>query len=182
VELATAGAFAAIAVRFGAHAALPAFLYLAGVGIALTMIDLDVQRLPDKLTLPSYPVALALLGIPALIDGAGWSYARGLIGMVSLFGLYATLWFVYPAGMGLGDVKLSGVLGLYLGWLSWRALVVGAASAFLVGAVVSIAVVLFAGGGRKTKIPFGPFMLLGVLIALFSADPIAHAYLHSLNR
>jgi leader peptidase (prepilin peptidase)/N-methyltransferase len=182
VELATAGLFAAFAVRFGAHAVLPAFLYLGGVGIALAMIDIDLQRLPDKLTLPTYPVALVLLGIAAISDGEGWPYARALIGMAVLFGFYATLWFVYPAGMGLGDVKLSGVLGLYLGWLSWRALVVGAASAFLVGAVVSISVLLFMGGSRKTKIPFGPFMLLGVLIATFAADPIAHAYLHSFNR
>ena len=182
VELATAGLFAAFAVRFGAHAVLPAFLYLGGVGIALAMIDLDLQRLPDKLTLPSYPVAFVLLGIAALADGEGWPYARALIGMAVLFGFYAMLWFVYPAGMGLGDVKLSGVLGMYLGWLSWRALVVGAASAFLVGAVVSISVLLFMGGSRKTKIPFGPFMLLGVLIATFAADPIAHAYLHSFNR
>jgi leader peptidase (prepilin peptidase)/N-methyltransferase len=103
--------------------------------------------------------------------------------MAALFGFYAALWFVYPAGMGLGDVKLSGVLGLYLGWLSWRALVVGAASAFLVGAVVSVAVLmLVTGTGRKTKVPFGPFMLLGVLIAIFAADPIAHGYLHTFNR
>jgi leader peptidase (prepilin peptidase)/N-methyltransferase len=183
VELATAGLFAALGVRIGPHAALPAFLYLAAVGVALAMIDLDVQRLPDKLTLPAYPVALVLLGIAALADAAGWPYARALIGMAALFGFYATLWLVYPAGMGLGDVKLSGVLGLYLGWLSWRALVVGAASAFLVGAVVSIAVLLLVkGSGRKTKVPFGPFMLLGVLIATFAADPIADAYLHSFNR
>jgi leader peptidase (prepilin peptidase)/N-methyltransferase len=60
--------------------------------------------------------------------------------------------------------------------------VVGAASAFLIGAVVSIAVVVVRGGNRKTKVPFGPFMLVGVLIAVFAAHPIAHAYLHSLGR
>lgn len=182
VELATAGLFVAFGARFGPHSALPAFLYLAGVGIALALIDIDVQRLPDLLTLPSYPVALVLLGIAAGAEGAGWSYSRALIGMAALFGFYAALWFVYPAGMGLGDVKLSGVLGLYLGWLGWAALVVGAASAFLVGAVVSISIVLAKGGGRKTKVPFGPFMLLGVLIATFAAHPIARAYLHTLNR
>ncbi|HVT65156.1 MAG TPA: prepilin peptidase [Mycobacteriales bacterium] len=183
VELATAGLLTAFAVRFGPHAALPAFLYLGCVGIALAMIDLDVQRLPDKLTLPSYPVALVLLGIAAMAQGAGWPYARALIGMAAMFSFYAALWFVYPAGMGLGDVKLSGVLGLYLGWLSWRALVVGAASAFLVGAVVSVVILLVVqGSGRKTKVPFGPFMLLGVLIAIFAADPIAHGYLHTFNR
>jgi leader peptidase (prepilin peptidase)/N-methyltransferase len=182
VELATAGLFAGFAVRIGPHAALPAFLYLAGVGVALAMIDLDAQRLPDVLTLPSYPVAMALLGVAAASEGAGWPYGRALIGMGALFGFYALLWLVYPAGMGLGDVKLSGVLGLYLGWLSWSALVVGAASAFLIGAVVSVAIVAAKGGNRKTKVPFGPFMLLGVLIATFAAHPISQAYLDTLRR
>jgi leader peptidase (prepilin peptidase)/N-methyltransferase len=182
VELATCALFTAFAVRFGPHAGLPAFLYLAGVGVALAMIDLDVQRLPDVLTLPSYPVGLVLLGIAAAADGVGWPYARALIGMAALFAFYAVVWFIYPAGMGLGDVKLSGVVGLYLAWLSWGALIVGAFSAFLVGAVVSVSVVLARGGGRKTKVPFGPFMLLGVLIGLFFGHPIAHAYVHSLRR
>jgi leader peptidase (prepilin peptidase)/N-methyltransferase len=182
VELATCGLFVAFAVKFGPHGVLPAFLYLAAVGVALTMIDLDVQRLPDVLTLPSYPVGLGLLGVAAAVDGAGGAYVRALIGMAALFGFYAVVWFVYPAGMGLGDVKLSGVLGLYLGWLGWGQLVVGAFSAFLVGAVVSVTVVLMRGGGRKTKVPFGPFMLLGVLIATFVGHAISGAYLDSLNR
>jgi leader peptidase (prepilin peptidase)/N-methyltransferase len=146
------------------------------------MIDLDVQRLPDALTLPSYPVGLALLGIAAGAQGAGWPYARALIAMAALFGFYTVVWFIYPSGMGLGDVKLSGLVGLYLGWLSWSALVVGAFSAFLVGAVVSVSVVMARGGSRKTKVPFGPFMLLGVLIGVFLGHPIAQAYLRSLHR
>jgi leader peptidase (prepilin peptidase)/N-methyltransferase len=182
VELATCGLFVAFAVKLGAHAALPAFLYLAAVGVALTMIDLDVQRLPDVLTLPSYPVGLALLGTAAAVDSAGGHYVRALVGMAALFGFYGVVWFVYPAGMGLGDVKLSGVVGLYLGWLGWGELVVGAFSAFLVGAVVSVTIVLIRGGGRKTKVPFGPFMLLGVLIATFAGHPISDLYLDSLNH
>jgi leader peptidase (prepilin peptidase)/N-methyltransferase len=78
--------------------------------------------------------------------------------------------------MGLGDVKLAGVLGLYLGWLGWGSLIVGAFAAFAVGAFVSIGIVVFAEGGRKTRIPFGPFMLVGVLIGIFAGHPLAHAY------
>lgn len=181
VELATAAVFVALAVRIGPHAALPAFLYLGGAGVALAMIDLDVQRLPDAITLPSYPAAIALFGIAAGVDGTGWPLSRALIAMAALFAFYALVWVVYPSGMGLGDVKLSGVVGLYLGWLGWGQLVVGAFAAFLVGAVVSVTVVLARGGNRKTKVPFGPFMLLGVLIALFVGHPIARAYVHSFH-
>jgi leader peptidase (prepilin peptidase)/N-methyltransferase len=181
VEAATAALFVAFGVRFGLHAVLPAYLYLAAVGVALTMIDIDVQRLPDVITLPSYPVGLVLLGIAAVVDQAGDSFVRALIGMAALFAFYALVWFVYPAGMGLGDVKLAGVLGLYLAWLGWGQLVVGAFAAFAVGAVVSIAIVAIAGGGRKTKVPFGPFMLVGVLIGIYAGHPVAHAYTSGLN-
>jgi leader peptidase (prepilin peptidase)/N-methyltransferase len=176
VEAGTAALFVAFGLRLGVHAALPAYLYLAAVGVALAMIDLDVQRLPDVLTLPSYPIALALLGIAAAVDDEPHAYVRALLGMAALFGFYGLVWFLYPAGMGLGDVKLAGVLGLYLGWLGWGPLVVGAFAAFAVGAVVSIAIVAFADGGRKTRIPFGPFMLVGVLIGIYAGHPLAHAY------
>jgi leader peptidase (prepilin peptidase)/N-methyltransferase len=176
VELSSAGLFTGFAIHFGIHAVLPAYLYLAAVGLALTMIDLDVQRLPDPLTLPSYPVALILLGIAAVVDDEPHAFITALLGMVALFGFYAAVWFAYPSGMGLGDVKLAGVLGLYLGWLGWGSLIVGAFAAFAVGAFVSIGIVVFAEGGRKTRIPFGPFMLVGVLIGIFAGHPLAHAY------
>ncbi len=176
VELATGVLFAVMAVNFGWHAVLPAYLYLAAVGVALAMIDFDHHRLPDALTLPSYPVALALLGVAAIAEDGHTPFLRALLGMVVLFAFYALMWLVYPAGMGLGDVKLSGVLGLYLGWLGWGALVVGAFSAFLLGGLVGIGVILFAGGGRKTKVPFGPFMLLGALIGILWGQSLADAY------
>lgn len=176
VELATSALFVAFAVRIGIHADLPAYLYIAAVGIALAMIDIDVLRLPDVLTLPSYPIGLALLGTAAWVDNAPHAYVRALLGMLALGAFYGMVWLIYPAGMGFGDVKLAGVVGLYLAWLGWGQLLVGAFSAFAVGAVVSVAVVAVKGGGRRTRVPFGPFMLLGLLIGIFVGHPIAHAY------
>jgi leader peptidase (prepilin peptidase)/N-methyltransferase len=176
VELATGVLWAGLAVRFGWHAVLPAFLYLGAVGIALALIDLDHHRLPDVLTLPSYPVGIVLLGVAAVAEDGHTPFVRALLGMVVLFAFYALLWLVYPAGMGLGDVKLSGVLGLYLGWIGWGALLTGAFSAFVLGGLVGIGVILFAGGGRKTKVPFGPFMLLGALVGILWGQSLAHAY------
>ncbi len=178
VELATGGLFIAFGIHFGIHADLVAYLYLAAVGIALAMIDIDLLRLPDALTLPSYPIGLALLGIAAWVDNAPHAFVRALLGMVALAGFYALVWLVYPAGMGFGDVKLAGVVGLYLAWLGWDQLVVGAFAAFVVGAVVSVAIVAARGGNRKTRVPFGPFMLIGLLIGIYAGHPIAHAYTH----
>jgi len=176
VELATAGLFVAVAVKIGPHADLPAFLYLAAIAIALTLIDLDHFRLPDQLTLPSYAVGPALLLIPAIVNSAWWPYERALIGMAALRAFYEVISFISPKGMGGGDVKLSGVLGLYLGWLGWEELAVGAFMAFLVGGIVSIGLVLFAGAGRKTRVPFGPFMLIGAFLGIFVGHPLGHAY------
>jgi leader peptidase (prepilin peptidase)/N-methyltransferase len=176
VEAATAALFVAFGIHFGIHADLAAYLYMAAIGVALTMIDIDVQRLPDVLTLPAYPVGIVLFAVAAWADDAPHAFVRALLGMAALAAFYGVVWLIYPAGMGLGDVKLAGVVGLYLAWLGWGQLLVGAFAAFAVGAVVSIAIVGFKGGGRKTRVPFGPFMLIGLLIGIYAGHPLAHAY------
>lgn len=177
VELGCAALFAVMAARFGAHAALPAYLYLAAVGLALALIDIDVRRLPDVLTLPSYPVALVLLALAALAEDHGSALARAAVGGVAMLALYFLLWFAHPGGMGFGDVKLAGVLGLYLGWISYGTLAVGVFLGFLFGAIYGVGVMLVGSGGRKTKVPFGPFMLLGTLTAVLVGRQLVDAYL-----
>jgi leader peptidase (prepilin peptidase)/N-methyltransferase len=183
VELTTAVLFVAVAWRLSALdllSALPAYLYFTAIGVALTVIDLRVRRLPNAIVLPSYPVLAVLLLASAAWQGDWWSLARAGIGGAVLFGFYFLLAFIYPAGMGFGDVKLAGLLGGMLAYLSWSTLVVGAFFGFLLGAVAGIALMAVKRAGRKTAIPFGPWMIAGAMVAFFAADPLAKFYVDSL--
>ncbi len=182
VELLTALTFALIAWRFQENLlAIPAYLYLAAVGVALAAIDLDTKRLPNALTLPSYVVGGVLLLMPTVADEAWSAYARAWGGAAALFAFYFLLAFIYPAGMGFGDVKLAGVLGLYLGWIGWGVLVLGGFLGFLLGGVVGIVLIVSGKAGRKSGIPFGPFMIAGALTAVVWGDGFVSAYLDALG-
>lgn len=167
VEAGTAVLFVLVALRFGLAWELPAYLYLAAVGVALALIDLDVHRLPNAIVLPSYPVVAGLLLVATWGSGGDWgAFGRALIGGAALFALYGLLRVIYPRGMGLGDVKLAGVLGVALAWLGWGSLAIGAFAAFLVGGVFSILLLATGRATRKSGIPFGPWMLLGAAIGI----------------
>jgi leader peptidase (prepilin peptidase)/N-methyltransferase len=185
VELATGLLFAAMTLRIlhlDLAPALAAYLYFVAIGVALTMIDIDHKRLPDKIVLPSWIVISLLLVIAAIADSNWNDLARAGIGAAALFGFYFLMAFIYPAGMGFGDVKLSFILGAVLGYLSWKAFAVGAFGGFLLGAVGGIVLLAAGRGNRKTAIPYGPCMIAGALIAVFAYAPIADAYLDLLGR
>jgi len=177
VEALTGGLFAVLVLRFGLDPVLPAYLYLVAVGLALALIDLDVHRLPDALTLPSYPVLAALLGLGALFGSDSGHLGRALLGGLAMYAFYFVICFAYPAGMGFGDVKLSGVLGMATAWLGWGAWGIGLFAGFLFGGVWGIGLIALRKGGRKSKVPFGPFMLAGTLAGVLVGEPLAEAYL-----
>ncbi|OIQ85504.1 type 4 prepilin-like protein leader peptide-processing enzyme [mine drainage metagenome] len=180
VEALTGILFAAAAWHWGITWSLPAYLYLASIALALTLIDLDSRRLPDAIVLPSYPVVIALLAVASWAPGVSsdWlALERALIGGLALFGLYFLLMVAYPAGTGFGDVKLAGVLGLYLGWVGWGSLVVGWFAAYLFGGLFSIGLMLAGRAARKTRIPFGPWMFLGAAVGVVWGGQITDWYL-----
>lgn len=177
VEAATGALFAVLALRFGADPVLPAYLYLAAVGLALALIDVDTRKLPDVLTLPSYAVLAVLLGLGVAFGSDSGDLVRALLGGVAMYAFYFALCFAYPAGMGFGDVKLAGLLGMATGWVGWGAWGVGLFGGFLLGGVFGAALVARGRGGRKTKVPYGPFMLAGALLAVLVGQPLAAAYL-----
>ncbi len=184
VSALTAGAFGVVAAGLlpdpARRSALPAFLVLTAVGVALSVIDLDVHRLPDKLTLPSYPVVATLL-VPASLLGAaavGWpGMLRAGCGALVAAGLYVLLCLAPGARLGFGDVKLAGLLGLALAWLSWRTLVVGLVLGFTLGGAHALVLLSLRRTGLRGQLPFGPAMLAGALVAVLVGDRIAAGYL-----
>ena len=177
VELGTGAGFAVMALRFGLSPVLPAFLLLAALAPALAVIDLRWRRLPDPLTLPAYPVAALLLAVGALaIPGGPRHLLSALAGMAAAWLLFALLAFVHPAGLGWGDVKLSGVLGLYLGWLGAAAVATGLLGAFVLAALAGLGLIAAGRATRKSQIPFGPFMLASA-IAVIAASGLAGSHL-----
>lgn len=177
LETSTGVLLTLVAVEVGWSPELPALLYLACVAVALTAIDLEHHRLPDAIVLPSYVVGAALLAGAAALEGEWSPLLRAAIGLAVLWLAYFALALAKPGGMGFGDVKLAGLLGMHLGYLGWAELAVGAFAAFLVGGVVGIALLATRRAGRRTAIPFGPFMLLGAAIGVAVGPGLAAGYL-----
>ncbi|HEY9309132.1 MAG TPA: prepilin peptidase [Microbacterium sp.] len=163
---------------WGAVLVIVAFLYFAAISIVLTVIDLDTHRLPNSIVLPSYLVAGILFTVSAWLTGDWELLLRAAIGMVVLYVFYFLLRSVRRGGMGGGDVKLAGVIGIYLGWLGWGALAVGAFAAFLYGGLFGIALLLLRRAGRKTAIPFGPWMILGAWTGVFAGEAVGRWYVN----
>ncbi|MFI6354816.1 prepilin peptidase [Streptomyces sp. NPDC050743] len=165
-SLVTALTCAALAAATGTRPELAVWLLLAPVGVLLAVVDFRVQRLPDPLTLPLAASALALLGLAALLPEHAGHWLTALYGALALGAGYYALYRINPAGMGFGDVKLAVGMGAVLGWYGWSTVLLGAFAGFLLGALYGAAFVVVRRAGRKTTIPFGPFLLAGALAGL----------------
>jgi len=175
--LVTVGAFVGV---YPLAFALP-LLYFVAVSIALALIDLDTHTLPNKIVLPSYPIVAGLLVVASALEAEWARLLTAALGMIILFGFYFLLAMISPRGMGFGDVKLAGVIGMLLGWLGWGPLAVGGFSAFLLGGLFSILLIATKRVSRKGGIPFGPWMLAGAFVGVAIGDPLIEWYLSSMG-
>jgi leader peptidase (prepilin peptidase)/N-methyltransferase len=168
LECATAAVLGLLFGRFGGQPDMVAFGFLGALGVTLAAIDIAVQRLPDRLVLPAYPLLTGLLAAAALAGHDPGALVRALLGGLVLGGVYLALAMLRPGGIGGGDVKLAGLAGLALGWLGWPTLIVGGALGFVLSAVVSLALIAARRLTLHSVICFGPFLLGGVLLAVLA--------------
>jgi len=178
IEALTGVLFAAVAIHFGRVWELPAFLVFTACLIAVAFIDLEHFIVPNRI------VTVALfLGIPALLLPAAadhrWDDFRGaLVGALLGLGMLLAIHLVNPRGMGMGDVKLAGILGLYLGFLGVRYVLLGLFLGFLLGSVGGILLIATKIRSRKDHIPFAPFLAAGAMLTVF----IGHGFLDWYGR
>ncbi|HEY4568288.1 MAG TPA: A24 family peptidase [Kribbella sp.] len=175
------GGLAAVAGGFlgwmlGLDAVLPAWLVLAVAGAVLGYIDTRTRYLPSVIIWPTYLVVAAGLLGAAVASGEWGSLRRAVISGAIGFGVFYVLWFAFPRGVGFGDVRLSGLLGLALGWLGWGQFASGLYGGFFLGAVVGIVLIISRVMTRKQMVPFGPFMLVGALAGVVLGGPLTRLY------
>jgi leader peptidase (prepilin peptidase)/N-methyltransferase len=172
VEGGTALLFALVAVRVGAHADLPAYLLATAAFVALSVIDLQARRLPDRVVFPAFLLTFLALAGAAAVDDRFDDLGRAGIGAAVGFGALLTIHLVRPDGMGFGDVKLAALCGLLLGWEGLATVIVGLYAGFVLGAVVGLGIIAAGRGGRQSAIPFGPFMAAGTLVTVLFLGPV----------
>lgn len=142
------------------------FWLLAVASALLVTSDLAVMRLPDPIMAVAYPAFLLPLLLAALGTGDWPRLGRALLAGLILLGFYLVSALLFPGGIFLGDVKYAGLLGAWLGWFSWVALVWGTLLAGVLGGVVGLAIILSRRGTRKSEFPYGPMMAAGAWIAV----------------
>jgi leader peptidase (prepilin peptidase)/N-methyltransferase len=147
--------------------------------VAVSTIDLDLHIIPNRIIYPTIFASIPLLAIAAALNDDFESLQNALIGGAAAFSALFVIHLVSPAGMGFGDVRLSFVLGLFLGWLSLSHVLIGIFLGFLLGAFIGVALVATRIRSRKDAIPFGPFLAGGAALAVFAGSPIIHWWLHS---
>jgi leader peptidase (prepilin peptidase)/N-methyltransferase len=179
IELATAALFAGAAIRYDSVWLLIAVSAFLALLLALSLIDLEHKILPNRIVYPAliaFPVYFAI----ARLAGAPVDLVHMVIGFVAYGGFMLLVAIVSPKGMGMGDVKLAALIGAVVGAIDLPSVAVAGGLAILLGGIGAV-VALAMGKGRKTAVPFGPFLAAGAALALFWGPAIADAYLRSVT-
>lgn len=173
--LASGLAAGVVGLRVGWEPALLVWAYLVPVGVALAVVDWRTRLLPTRVIAPSYAVVGGLAVVAAVLSGDWGDLLRAGLGWLVAGGTFFVLWFIYPRGMGYGDVRLSGVLGIALGLLGWGELLAGVYAGFLLGGIGGLLLSALRIVDRKAY-PFGPFMILGALVGVVVGPGVAAWY------
>jgi leader peptidase (prepilin peptidase)/N-methyltransferase len=172
MELTTVAVFVAMGLHFGWDPALPAFCVLGAALVALSWIDLHTHRLPREISYTGFLLGAPLLAVAALARDETWRIPQMLAGAVLALVLLGAVYLGSRGGFGDGDVRLAPLLGLYLGWQHLGTVPIGLFLGFLLGAVLGVVMMVVGRAGRRTQLPFGPFLAAGTLLAVFIGESL----------
>lgn len=172
LEISTAAVLALIFGKFADHADVVAFGFLGVVGVALAAVDISVQRLPDRLTLPAISIMVGLLAVAAVIGHDAGPLIRALVAGPVLGIAFLLLALMRPGQLGGGDIKLAVLAGLALGWLGWPELIAGAALGFVLAGLAGLVLLALRRVTLRSQISFGPFLLGGVLLSMLATGSL----------
>jgi leader peptidase (prepilin peptidase)/N-methyltransferase len=175
LELTTAALFAVLAAHFRLTWELGAFAAFAAGLIALTAVDLRSKRLPREISYATLAIGAPLLAIAALVRDEPHRIATAALGGAIALVMMLAIYLASRGGMGDGDVRLAPLLGVFLGWLNPGIVPVGLLFGFFAGAVVGVVLLVVGRAGRKTALPFGPFLALGAIVAIFVGQRVVDA-------
>lgn len=173
--LAAAGGAAAAAVADG----VAELVGLAGLALGcavLVAVDLACHRLPDVVMLPTALVLLGGLTVAAATAASWPTLGRAALGGLALGTGFLVLALISPRAIGLGDVKLAGVLGVLLGWFGWDALLLGLVATFVLGGVVALLLLATRRASRSTPLAFGPWLVLGAVCGVTMVELAAAGF------
>jgi leader peptidase (prepilin peptidase) / N-methyltransferase len=177
--LATGGLFGAAAAHFGRHLILAPFCVLFAVLVVISITDLSHRLVPRRLIYAGVALIVPLLVATAAIDDAWHNLTGSVIAGAVAFALFFAVWWFIPRGMGFGDVRLAGAIGLTVGYLSLLHAYVAFLAGFVVGMLFGLVMMVVSSAGRKTRIPFAPSLAVGAVIAVFWGGHVAHSLFHA---
>ena len=161
-----AAGLAGAVVLGGPRPATLALVWAAGAAVVLALVDLAAHRLPDRVIYPALAVCAVALTADAALTGTWPALLRAAVAALAAAGVSGGVRLLSPAAMGLGDVKLLGLVGLVLGWFGWGVLLAGVFLGLLTGSLVSVALVGARRAGWRDAVPFGPPLLVGAVLAI----------------
>jgi leader peptidase (prepilin peptidase)/N-methyltransferase len=176
ITAATAVLFGAVGARFGADWALPAYLVFTACLLVVTVTDLRLFLIPNRIIYPTLLASAVLLSLAAIAGHDAVAWRRAAIGGAAAWFALLVVHLINPRGMAFGDVRLAAVIGVYTGWLGYGQVFLGMFIGFLAGAVVGGALILTRRRGAKDPVPFGPFLAFGAMTAVLVGRPLLDWY------
>ena len=177
--LVTGALLGAAAAHFGRHLILAPFAVFFVMLVAISFTDLSHRLVPRRLLYGALALIVPLMVASSAVDHVWHRLTGSVIAGAVAFGLFFAIWWFIPRGMGFGDVRLAGAIGVTVGYLSLLHAYIAFLTGFVAGMLFGLVTMVVTSAGRKARIPFAPSLATGAVIAVLWGGPVAHGLFHT---